>query len=171
MADEHIYGLCRAVILAHAAQYAADFRYKCSSACPAANMTLIGPPGPAGEKDHLGLDGLKGGPGPMGPTGYPGSKGTNGELREKGQKGERGKLSKGLPGPDGHQGLIGFPGYSTISRNDQPDSLSSPGDSRLPDQLAPAGPPGVPGLCEPKGCSTYSLNLSTQQEPVNGPPV
>ncbi|XP_019377896.1 PREDICTED: collagen alpha-1(IX) chain-like [Gavialis gangeticus] len=45
MPEEHMYELCRNVIIAQIAQYSAGIRYKCASACPTANLTLIGPPG------------------------------------------------------------------------------------------------------------------------------
>ncbi|XP_077209267.1 uncharacterized protein LOC143845100 isoform X2 [Paroedura picta] len=178
MPDGLLYELCRAVILAHIAQVAAGIRYRCASACPSANWTLIGPPGPAGpvgppgEKGQTGPGGLKGASGPMGSSGFPGTKGADGEPGIKGQKGQKGELGTGLPGPDGHQGVTGFPGYPAVSRNGRPGESGHPGYSGPPGHAGPSGPPGIPGLCEPNDCGTSSIPIPlVQQRLAKGPTV
>nr|XP_023958630.1 collagen alpha-1(XXII) chain-like isoform X3 [Chrysemys picta bellii] len=175
--EEQVYELCRNVVIAQIAQYAPAIRYKCASACPTANMTLIGPPGPRGmagppgKKGKTGLDGFKGEPGPRGPIGFPGAKGAAGEPGDRGQKGERGDSGMGLPGPDGPQGFRGFPGHPAVAKDGQPGTAGPPGYSGPPGQPGFPGPSGVPGLCEATDCRIYAPHLLSEQGLVKGPSV
>lgn len=54
MPDNLVYELCRKVVIEATSNYAASIRGKCTSACPTANASLIGPPGPPGVSGKVG---------------------------------------------------------------------------------------------------------------------
>ena len=89
--------------------------------------SLIGPPGPQGDRGQPGNAGEKGPTGLQGPsgkngtTGAPGPKGDTGPTGIQGPPGEDGVSIKGPTGPQGPQGEPGGPGPS-----------GEPGESGLP---------------------------------------
>ena len=89
--------------------------------------SLIGPPGPQGDRGQpgnageKGPTGLQGPPGKNGATGAPGAKGDTGPTGIQGPPGEDGVSIKGPTGPQGPQGEPGDPGPS-----------GEPGESGLP---------------------------------------
>lgn len=89
--------------------------------------SLIGPPGPQGDRGQPGNAGEKGPPGLQGPpgkngtNGAPGAKGDTGPTGIQGPPGEDGVSIKGPTGPQGPQGEPGDPGPS-----------GEPGESGLP---------------------------------------
>lgn len=89
--------------------------------------SLIGPPGPQGDRGQpgnageKGPTGLQGPPGKNGTNGAPGAKGDTGPTGIQGPPGEDGVSIKGPTGPQGPQGEPGDPGPS-----------GEPGESGLP---------------------------------------
>lgn len=89
--------------------------------------SLIGPPGPQGDRGQpgnageKGPTGLQGPPGKNGTNGAPGAKGDTGPTGIQGPPGEDGVSIKGPTGPQGPQGEPGNPGPS-----------GEPGESGLP---------------------------------------
>ncbi len=89
--------------------------------------SLIGPPGPQGDRGQpgnageKGPTGLQGPPGKNGANGAPGAKGDTGPTGIQGPPGEDGVSIKGPTGPQGPQGEPGDPGPS-----------GEPGESGLP---------------------------------------
>nr|XP_033788706.1 collagen alpha-1(IX) chain-like [Geotrypetes seraphini] len=170
MPDELIYELCHKVVTEQMTLYAAGIRQKCASACPTANGTLIGPPGPCGapgvegEKGKPGLAGMQGQPGPRGPVGVPGPKGGIGEKGDRGQKGEKGGKGVGLPGPDGYQGPRGFPGHAVVTKDGLPGPQGPPGYSGPMGRPGMPGPAGVRGYCEAGDCSIHAASLRVNRD-------
>ncbi|XP_075444665.1 uncharacterized protein LOC142488177 [Ascaphus truei] len=169
MPDELVYELCRKVIIEQMSRYAAGIRGKCASACPIANMSLIGPPGPRGatgvfgKKGKPGTAGSIGNRGPRGPVGVPGSKGANGEQAARGEKGQRGDMGTGLPGPDGLQGSRGYPGYPGVAKDGTAGQRGPPGYSGPPGQQGLPGAAGVPGFCEARDCGINAPSMLNEQ--------
>ncbi|XP_018124912.1 collagen alpha-1(IX) chain [Xenopus laevis] len=173
MPDQLVYELCRKVVIEQTSQYAAGIRGKCTSACPTANVQLIGPPGPPGapgklgKKGKTGTAGSNGKRGPRGPVGLPGQKGLLGEQGNKGDKGERGDTGIGRPGQDGIQGPTGYLGYPGVAKDGMPGPRGPPGYNGPIGQQGLAGPPGVPGFCEARDCSINAPTLLNEQGLTN----
>ncbi|XP_072269460.1 uncharacterized protein [Pyxicephalus adspersus] len=169
MPDNLVYELCRKVVIEATSNYAASIRGKCTSACPTANASLIGPPGPpgtpgkAGKKGKPGDAGINGNRGPRGPIGVPGQKGAEGEQGEKGERGTRGDPGTGLPGPDGVQGPRGYPGYPGVAKDGIPGPQGPPGYTGLQGQQGLPGQAGVPGFCEARDCGINAPSMLGEQ--------
>ncbi|XP_018415838.1 PREDICTED: collagen alpha-1(XXII) chain-like [Nanorana parkeri] len=169
MPDNLVYELCRKVVIEATSNYAASIRGKCTSACPTANASLIGPPGPpgalgkAGKKGKPGAGGSNGKRGPLGPVGVPGQKGAEGDQGEKGEKGVRGDLGTGLPGPDGVQGPRGYPGYPGVAKDGIPGLQGPPGYTGPQGQQGFQGQAGVPGFCEARDCGISAPSMLGEQ--------
>ncbi|KAM4706228.1 uncharacterized protein WCC33_010947 [Rhinophrynus dorsalis] len=174
MPDQLVYELCRKVVIERISQYAASIRGKCATACPTANVSLIGPPGPPGvqgkygKKGKPGAAGSNGKRGPRGPVGVPGQKGTEGDKGDRGEKGQRGDPGIGLPGPDGVQGPRGYPGYPGVAKNGEEGLQGPPGYTGPLGQQGLPGPPGVPGFCEARDCGINAPSMLSEQGLVTG---
>nr|XP_053323261.1 collagen alpha-1(IX) chain-like [Spea bombifrons] len=169
MPDNIVYELCRKVVIEQMSRYAASIRGKCASACPTANVSLIGPPGPPGapgkngKQGKPGAAGSNGSRGPRGPVGVPGAKGADGQQGERGKKGDRGNPGTGLPGPDGVQGPTGYPGYPGVAKDGAVGPQGPPGYSGPTGQQGLTGPAGVPGFCEARDCGINAPSMLNEQ--------
>ncbi|KAM8966977.1 uncharacterized protein RCH25_025643 [Pelodytes ibericus] len=169
MPDHLVYELCRKVVIESMSQYAASIRGKCATACPTANVSLIGPPGApgvsgkSGKKGKPGAPGINGTRGPRGPVGVPGHKGADGDRGNRGVKGEKGNTGTGLPGPDGVQGPRGYPGYPGVAKDGAAGPQGSPGYSGTLGRRGLPGPAGVPGFCEARDCSINAPSMLNEQ--------
>ncbi|CAH2284273.1 Hypothetical predicted protein [Pelobates cultripes] len=169
LSDQIVYELCRKVVIQSVSQYAASIRGKCATACPTANVSLIGPPGPtgvpgkAGKKGKPGAAGSNGIRGPRGPLGVSGAKGADGDKGNRGEKGNIGDPGTGLPGPDGVQGPTGYPGYPGVAKDGANGPQGPPGYSGPPGQQGLPGQAGVPGFCEARDCGINAPSMLSEQ--------
>lgn len=108
---------------------------------PQLDITLVGPPGPAGPQGSPGPQGLTGATGPSGPAGATGPAGPSGTQGLTGATGSAGPT--GAPGPAGPIGPQGATGVTGLAGQTGATGAAGP--------IGPIGPQGPQGVTGPPG--------------------